>query len=402
MKQEIDRQQPRVTSDRRIEVIWPDGASSHFHFVWLRQQLFNPATGRADQAHDAAMRLPDDPASLSVDHCDIDQGQLRVRWANDGAETCHDLGWLRDNAYDREQRLARKARLVTWTGEEGAQLPWHDWSTVLEDDAALWALFVAVRDRGVARLRGASPEPDMIGALARRFGPIRVTDFGAISDIMSRPSDDAGRFANIGAGGFVRLAPHTDEGWRYAPPGISFHLCLEQVPGQGGASQLTDGLLAAQRLRRNDPQAFDFLTRVPFRFAAARNPEERYFATGRLIVTDIDGEIVGVRFSDRTLGVQDLPEDQIEPAYQALRAFAQELYSEDLAYVRSLAPGEVHVFDNHRVLHARAAFDPQSGARRLQSCAVEREEFHNHLRRLAEKLGHMADANMILPNGALG
>ena len=167
-------------------------------------------------------------------------------------------------------------------------------------------------------------------------------------------------------------------------------------------SMLCDGLLAAIRLRAGDRQAFDLLCRLPFRFVAERSPQERYHAYGRLIVTDRDGDIAGVCFSNRTLGVQDMDEDEIEPAYRALRAFATELYGACLAYRHKLRPGECHVFDNHRVIHARTAFDPAAGRRHIQQCSVDREEFHNSYRRLAEKPGCMDDAAAILPGGALG
>ena len=143
---------------------------------------------------------------------------------------------------------------------------------------------------------------------------------------------------------------------------------------------LCDGLSAAIRLRTGDRQAFGLLCRLPFRFVAERNPQERYHAYGCLIVTDRDGDIAGVRFSDRTLGVHDMDEDEIEPAYRALRAFAAELYGADLAYRHKLRPGECHI----------------------KQCSVDREEFHNSYRRLAEKLGRMDDAAAILPGDALG
>ena len=391
-----------VLRDRRIAVTWADGATSRYHFVWLRQQLFHPAIGRPDQGPEDGFRLPDDPETLAVARCAAENGQLFVAWANDGAETRHDLAWLRRNAYDRDRRLARKARPETWTGAEAAATPWLDWERTVQSEEALFELFVALRDRGMARLRGAPARDGEVARLARRLGVLRATDFGQISDIVSRPPESAGRYANIGAGGMRRLAPHTDEGWRYGAPGVGFHLSLEATPGGGGDSMLHDGFLAAARLRENDPDAFALLTRAPFRFAAERNPEERYIAYGRLIVTDQDGDLAGVRFSDRTLDVQQMDEGAVEPAYRALRAFAKELYEPDLVYRHKLRPGECHVFDNHRVLHARAAFDPAAGPRRIQQCAVDREEFHNTYRILAEKLGRADDAAMILPNGALG
>ena len=346
--------------------------------------------------------MPDKPESLEVKHCGLDNGQLVVCWANDGVQTRHELDWLYWNTYDQAHRRRRKAVLSTWTGVQANQFQWYDWHQAIKSEEALWSLFAAVRDHGLVRLTGAPVREKAVGLLAEKFGPLRVTDFGVIGDIRSIPATGAGRQANIGASDFHQLGPHTDEGWRYAPPGIIFHLCFKQAPCGTGASMLVDGLLAAERLRENDTGSFDFLFQVPLRFAAARNPHERYFARGRVIVTDIDGDIAGVRFSDRTFGVQDLRATQIEPAYRALRAFAKELYAEDLIYKHVLAPGEMHVFDNHRVMHARDPFDPQIGPRWIQNCAVDREEFHNRMRQLAHKLGHVDDLHMILPNGALG
>ena len=47
-------------------------------------------------------------------------------------------------------------------------------------------------------------------------------------------------------------------------------------------------------------------TPTPLRFAAEHDPEERYIACGRLTVTNPDGDLAGVRFTDRALDVQQL------------------------------------------------------------------------------------------------
>ncbi|MCP4877452.1 MAG: hypothetical protein GY896_18480 [Gammaproteobacteria bacterium] len=54
-------------------------------------------------------------------------------------------------------------------------------------------------------------------------------------------------------------------------------------------------------------------------------------------------------------------------------------------FERQLLPGELAAFDNHRVLHGHRAFDPTAAERWLQQLSVDREEFHNLLRQLAEK-----------------
>jgi gamma-butyrobetaine dioxygenase len=45
------------------------------------------------------------------------------------------------------------------------------------------------------------------------------------------------------------------------------------------------------------------------------------------------------------------------------------------------------VFDNRRVLHGRAAFDPATGHRHLQGFYVDRGEFDSRLRVLARTAG---------------
>jgi len=66
-----------------------------------------------------------------------------------------------------------------------------------------------------------------------------------------------------------------------------------------------------------------------------------------------------------------------------------------------LKPGQMIVFDNHRVLHGRRAFDPLGGERWLQQLSVDREEFQNRLRQLAEAQGRSDIARWQQDGGAL-
>ena len=49
------------------------------------------------------------------------------------------------------------------------------------------------------------------------------------------------------------------------------------------------------------------------------------------------------------------------------------------------SPGDLILFDNRRMLHGRAAFDPQSGVRRLEGCYLDRDEILSRLRVLARR-----------------
>ena len=50
-----------------------------------------------------------------------------------------------------------------------------------------------------------------------------------------------------------------------------------------------------------------------------------------------------------------------------------------------LQPGDVMMFDNHRLLHGRTAYDSNEGMRHLQGCYLEFDATDGKLRHLARK-----------------
>jgi gamma-butyrobetaine dioxygenase len=116
-----------------------------------------------------------------------------------------------------------------------------------------------------------------------------------------------------------------------------------------------------------------------------------------MIVLDDRGEVVGIRFHTRSAGPLDLPADIVEPFYRAHRRLCELIFDPANQLRFQLRAGEAVLFDNHRVMHARAAFsDPQ---RHLQICNVDREIFHERLRLLASRLGYQAEADLVLAAG---
>ena len=377
---------------RRLRIRWGDDHESRFHYVWLRHACFYPANPGLDPRNET-LRPPDDPDRLALETMTLDDGVLAIRWAPDGESTRHEARWLREHCYCEDARRARKHRPSLWDGATAMALPWFAYDE-LSDDEGVYRLFLRIRDHGLARLRGVPATRDAIEHLAGLFGPIHETNYGRIFDV--RTDSDIAVAANKAS----FLGPHTDENYRHAPPGISLFHCLEASANGGGESLLVDGFLAAERLSVSDPEAFELLGRVPIRFVGDSHQNDHLWAEGRVICRDGDGDVVGIRYTDRTLPPLDLPEDLIEPMYRALRAFAQELYSPNLPLRYLMRPGDLHVFDNQRVLHARTAFDPTAGTRHLQQCAVDRDEFHYRLRLMAIRRG-LDDARLVMAGGAL-
>ena len=65
---------------------------------------------------------------------------------------------------------------------------------------------------------------------------------------------------------------------------------------------------------------------------------------------------------------------------RALRTFAAVIRDSALECRYRLSPGELLIFDNRRVLHGRAAFDPATGGRHLQGCYVDRDQLLSRIR----------------------
>ena len=375
-----------AAEDRRLVIAWADGHVSRFPLIWLRHDRFFPVQGRPEQGDDDPPLVPEDPEILAIGHLQEGPQGIEIRWAHDGSVTRYDLVWLRDNCISPEAQQARRPKPVFWNGAEAAKLLWRDASD-LEDPHKRLEIFLELRDRGISLLRGLAPEPGALREIAPYFGPLRRTHHGSLFNIRSLPIDRQGARVGIGATANNAQAAHNDEVFRHHPLGIMLFHCLKPDPSGGGASFFVDAVAAAEALRENDPEAFDLLARTPLLFAAERNPKERYRTRGRMIATDVDGTVRGVRISDRTFPPLDLPEDQIEPAYRAIKAFHEELFAPARIFERLLQPGDLVLFDNHRVLHARRAFDQQAGERCIQQVSIDRDEFHSLFRQLAEEVG---------------
>lgn len=392
-----------VTHDnlsRRLTVSWSDGHLSHFPYIWLRHALYFPALGRPEQGDGGDYLFPEDPESLTVAALHPSAENLVVDWEHDGSTTLHSWPYLHDNCLSEEARRARQPRPHLWKGTDAEEFAWFDASD-LDQPAMRFKIFQHVRDRGLALVRNLPVEPGAVMEVAKHFGPVRRTHHGSLFDIRSLPEDRQGVRANIGATASNTLAPHTDEGFRHATLGIMLFHCLKPDPSGGGISTFVDGIAAAEDLRETTPDAFEFLTSTPMVLAAERNKQERFRTRSKLIATDGAGVVRGVRMADRTLPPVDLPIEQVEPAYRALRAFTMELYAPHRVFEHLFQPGEMAIFDNQRVLHSRKAFDAQAGERHIQQVSIERDEFHNLFRQLAEEVGRYDLANWEQDAGAL-
>lgn len=153
----------------------------------------------------------------------------------------------------------------------------------------------------------------------------------------------------------------------------------------GGESILVDGFKIAGHMREHDPEAFAVLSSNSMDFYNVDTKSDYRFRAPVFMLNN-EGEVIEVRLANFLRGPLDLPSEKIVPIYKGYRRFIQLTREARFQFFYRLEPGDLLVFDNRRVLHARNAFDLQKGDRHLQGCYVDRDELLSRIRILEREV----------------
>ncbi|WP_447553626.1 TauD/TfdA family dioxygenase [Vreelandella sp. EE22] len=365
---------------KELRLTWQDGRVSRYHSVWLRENAtddstVNPAT--RERILDLS-RLEGWP---TLDSAELEPGGgVRVCFATEQRTLRFHPGWLR--AHDYSNGHTQDAPLVPvalWRGGEHATPDTLDGGGWLEhapgsadDNALMEPLLESLMSKGLVRLRNLPTEPGSLSSIARRIGPVRPTNFGDLFDVKAKPNPDSNAYTSIA------LPPHVDLPTREYQPGLQLLHCLENSVEEGQAVMM-DGFAIAQTLREEHPETFETLTTVRWCFANTSRSSDYVWHTP-VIECDEHGAFVEVRIADFLRGPLQVDFHQVEPAYEALMVLQRYLRDPAFALRFTYHPGDLVIFDNRRLLHARDAFAGDSGHRWLQGCYLERDEVRSRYR----------------------
>ena len=210
--------------------------------------------------------------------------------------------------------------------------------------------------------------------LAELQGQVRPTFFGTYFDVRTHinPTNTAYTAS--------ALELHTDVPAEEHAPGIQFlHMRANTV--EGGRNLFGDGVAAANDFRRIDPEGFRLMveTDVPF---YCEHDDYDMRSWQRIIELDQYGEVSGLTISQHMLDLMDLPQAFLDDWYPAFCRFGKLLQDDKYIMRFTLKAGECIVFDNHRIVHGRAAYTASSGDRYLRGCYTDRAEMRSTYRAL--------------------
>ena len=346
-----------------LAVVWGDGAASRYPAIWLRDNL---PEGRHSGNGQRLFDISALPEEIALGDARLtDNGDVGLRFEPEGLDGVFTAVWLHDHRLEPEPEPHQR-RLWDKTHRPHEA----DFTAISRVPEALRDWLTAIRDEGVALLRGVPTQPGIIFEVVALFGYVRETNYGRLFDVVSEPEPVNLAYSSLG------LGLHTDNPYRDPVPGLQLLHCLV-ADSDGGESVVVDGFAVAERLRAEAPENFELLTRhpVPFAFISkdadlrARNP---------LIELDAAGEVAAIRYNNRSAAALDLPPAVLPDFYRAYRRFGRMLHDPDFAVTFRLAPGDLFVVDNRRVLHGRKGFS--GGRRHLQGCYADKDSLESRIR----------------------
>ena len=359
---------------------WEDRATRRFHAVWLRDNALDAET-RDPGNGQRLITLGDIPRDVSIAGARVEGDALDVDFMPEGKTMRFPGQWLRANAYDRgEARATGWLPEGTTTWDAALTPPSFDLQAAASDPTARRDWLAAMRRYGFAKMTGGPAEDGALFRVIDLFGYVRETNYGRHFEVRTEVNPTNLAFTGLG------LQAHTDNPYRDPTPTLQLLYCIENS-ADGGDSMVVDGFRAVERLRAEDEAAFALLSGHCARFAYAGSAGVNLAARRPMIELSPDGELIGVRFNNRSAApITDVPYDRMAAYYAAYRRFGEIIDEPDMAAAFKLAPGESFIVDNTRVLHARKGYSGE-GSRWLQGAYADKDGLLSTLSALEDAHG---------------
>ena len=344
---------------RSMAVALPDGERT-FHHVWLRDNCWCHAC-RVHQTAERNLFTADIPTDVAPSRAWLDEhATLHIIW-DDGHRSAYTSAWLARHDYSDRARASRRHDPVLWGGD--VQPPAFDHADVMDGASGQLAYLEALRDVGVAIVRGVPTVPGEVARFAEALGHVREVAFERVHNVCHDP--EGYNVAHTPG----ELKPHTDMPSYMWPPSVQLiHFLVNRA--DGGESVVVDGWRVLSDLRSDDPDAFAVLASVPVPFQLFSASEDTY-AVAPMVQLDAEDRVAVFRFSNQLACPLDVSADVVEPFYTAYRRLGAMIDSPAYRVVFKAAEGDLLTLHGHRVLHGRLPFDPGSGARHLQDVYME-------------------------------
>ncbi|WP_299846412.1 TauD/TfdA family dioxygenase [uncultured Roseovarius sp.] len=375
-----------IIEDGRAIALTVAGETYRFHAIWLRDNAWDDAT-RAPGNGQRLIALRDIPEGTQIAAASVDGEQLQLNFAPEGRQISYDIDWLMSHVYDTRENTQigwNSDDVTPWDDALIDHIPLGDFARVQSDPAARAAWLGGVARYGFGKLTGGPVKEGALFQVADLFGYVRETNYGRHFEVRTEVNPTNLAYTGLG------LQAHTDNPYRDPVPTVQILYCLENS-AEGGENMVVDGFACALRLRDENPEGFELLSRYCARFEYAGEDGVCLRSRRPMIELAPDGELIGVRFNNRSAAaITDVPYADMEAYYAAYRHLGEIIDDPAMEVTFKLAPGECFIVNNTRVLHARKGYSGE-GSRWLQGCYADMDGLRSTHAALVQKLEMAAE-----------
>lgn len=320
------------------------------------------------------LNVIDIPEDISIGTAEqLADGNVEITFLPEHHTSLYTAQWLRENCYCINAPFDdRSAHHKTPWQSDGFDdgLPSSDYTEFKSRSDCKIKALQAFSDYGFALLTGVPCEPGQVLEVINHFGFNRKTNYGELFEVKTKINPNNLAYSNLG------LGCHTDNPYRDPVPTIQLLHCLSSSAA-GGNSILIDGFRAAEILRDESPEHFTTLVENWVNYRFSDDDAELNSRAPMIEVNDL-GDVIRVRYNNRSIASLRLPAEKIKAFYAAYRHFGEIIERDSLKIVFKLEPGDVVLFDNTRVMHARTAFSTE-GERHLQGAYADLDGLYSTL-----------------------
>lgn len=361
-----------VCSPPNLTLTWSDASTTDFPLIWLRDN--DP-----DELHPHTRERTFDLTTVDLDILPnsqrLEDDYLVLQWPERKEESRYAGQWLYASRPGAARHDPAKIELQLWDRTSLTTIPrFHAGQCARNPQILLEALREAKRTGLV--IFHSLDATDLAG---EQFGNVigfkRQSNFGVMFNVVNKPSPNNLAYTSLA------LPLHTDLPNQESIPGYQFLHCVKNTV-TGGESVFGDGFQICSDLRKQRPDYFKLLSQIqlPWRF----HDEDHDIRRRRPIIhLGPDGEMTCFAFNAHIADVPDMDSETLHDFYAAYHDLMLRIRNPAYRLCHALAPGEMVMFDNHRVLHGREAFDPGSGERHFRGFYIEQNEVDSRLRILA-------------------
>lgn len=308
--------------------------------------------------------------------------ELTIKW-NDSHSSVHSLDWLKERSFDYANRRGYldtfyRPKKTLWNKDGYKQvLDRYKFQDLMYDNEALRSWLQSLSKNGVSIIEDTPPTEQECRKLSDRVAFIRKTHYGEEFTVQAKPNTSNVAYLS------TPLQLHTDLPYYGYKPGVILLHCLTQSQSSGGSNLLSDGFLAAERMKLDWEKYYEILTKTLVDWCDIGEEDGRKFYSlhrAPIISLDHDGNVDGINYSvpqrDSRFSISI---DKVDEWYKAKAKFVELIHEEAVTF--KTKPGDILTFDNTRCLHGRTEYtDQANNVRHLIGAYLDWDEIYSRLR----------------------